>query len=81
MLVVFPLGLVVTAVIFDAIRLGSGNTIFGEVGLWDLSAGLIGATLAAATGAADWTAIPSTSRAKRIGLRHGLLNTAAAVLS
>src|SRR5256885_2329086 len=80
MLVVFPLGLFITAVVFDAIGLGTGNAVYGQVGFWDISAGLIGAVLAALTGLTDWTGVPAGTRAKRVGLRHGLLNTAAVVL-
>lgn len=80
MLIVFPLGLFVTATIFDLIRLISGNGTFGQVGYWDIVAGLIGAVLAAATGLADWTAIPAGTRAKRIGLLHGSANAVVVVL-
>jgi uncharacterized membrane protein len=80
MLIVFPLGLFVTATVFDLIRLISNNGTFGQVGYWDIVAGLIGAVLAAATGLADWTAIPAGTRAKRIGLLHGSANAVVAVL-
>jgi uncharacterized membrane protein len=80
MLVVFPLGLFITAVIFDLVQLISGNDTFGQVGYWDIAAGLIGVVLAAATGLTDWTAIPAGTRAKRIGLLHGAANAVVAVL-
>lgn len=80
MLIVFPLGLFVTAVIFDLVQLITDNGTFGQVGYWDIAAGLIGAVLAAATGLADWTAIPTGTRAKRIGLLHGGANAVVAVL-
>jgi uncharacterized membrane protein len=80
MLVVFPLGLLITAVIFDAIHLGTGNDTFSQVGFWNITAGAIGAVLAAAFGVADWTAIPGGTRARAVGLRHGALNVVALVL-
>jgi uncharacterized membrane protein len=80
MLIVFPLGLFVTAVIFDLVELITDNGTFGQVGYWDIAAGLIGVVLAAATGLTDWTAIPSGTRAKRIGLLHGAANAVVAVL-
>jgi uncharacterized membrane protein len=80
MLVTFPLGLLVTGTIFDLIHLISDNGTFAEVGFWMISAGLIGGVLAAATGLADWTGIPSGTRAKRIGLLHGALNALVLVL-
>jgi uncharacterized membrane protein len=80
MLVVFPLGLLTTAVIFDAIHLGTGNDTFSQVGFWNITAGAIGAVLAAVFGVADWAAIPGATRAKTVGLRHGALNGIAVVL-
>lgn len=80
MLVVFPLGLFVTGTIFDLIHLISDNGTFAEVGFWMISAGLIGAVLAALTGFADWTSIPRDTRAKRVGALHGALNSAVLLL-
>lgn len=80
MLVAFPVALYITGFIFDLIAVSSDNGTFAQVGFWCITAGLIGALLAAVTGLADWTGIPSGTRAKSIGLRHGLLNSAALVL-
>jgi len=80
MLIVFPLGLFVTAVIFDLVRLITEDTVFGQVGYWNIAAGLIGAVVAAAAGLLDWTAIPPGTRAKRVGLLHGAGNTVVLVL-
>jgi uncharacterized membrane protein len=80
MLIVFPLGLFVTATVFDLIQLISGDQVFGQVGFWNISAGIIGAVLAALTGLADWSGIPRATRAKRIGLLHGGANTVVLLL-
>ena len=80
MLIVFPLGLLVTAVVFDLLHLVSDNEVFGQVGYWNIAAGIIGALLAAATGVADWTKIPADTRAKRVGLMHGAANTVVLLL-
>lgn len=80
MLVVFPLGLFITGTIFDLIHLVSDNGTFAEVGFWMISAGIIGAVLAAITGAADLTKVPRDSRAKRVGALHGTLNAVVLVL-
>jgi uncharacterized membrane protein len=80
MLIVFPLGLLVAAVIFDAIDIFGGSPVFGQVGFWNLGAGLIGAVLAALTGLVDWTGIPGGTRAKRVGLLHGGINAVVTVL-
>jgi uncharacterized membrane protein len=74
MLVVFPLGLLATAVIFDIIYLISGNSQWALVAYYMIGAGLVGGLAAAVFGWLDWFAIPSGTRAKRIGLWHGLLN-------
>ena len=80
MLIVFPVGLLVSAVVFDLIDLLGGSGVAGDVGYWNILGGLIGAAVAAATGWLDWTGIPSGTRAKRIGLFHGLTNGVVAVL-
>lgn len=71
MLIVFPLGLLATAVVFDIIYLVRDTLLFAEVAYWLIIAGLIGGALAAPFGAADWLAIPRGTRAKRIGAMHG----------
>jgi uncharacterized membrane protein len=80
MLIVFPLGLFVTAVVFDLVELITDDNIFGQVAYWNILAGMIGAVLAALTGLLDWTAIPANTRAKRIGLLHGTANAVVLVL-
>ncbi len=80
MLVMFPVALFVTAFIFDVIALFSDNGTYSQVGFWCITVGLIGAVLAALTGAADWSKIPANTRAKSIGIRHGLLNSVVLVL-
>jgi len=80
MLIVFPLGLFVTATVFDLIQLLTDNNTFGQVGYWNIAAGMIGAVLAAVTGLLDWTAIPAATRAKRLGLLHGAGNAVVLLL-
>lgn len=73
-LIVFPLGLLSTGVIFDVIYLiwGSGQIL--AVAYWMIAAGIIGGFAAAPFGWIDWFAIPSKTRAKSIGLLHGAGN-------
>jgi uncharacterized membrane protein len=71
MLIVFPLGLLITAVIFDIVRLITGNNDFAVVSFWAIAAGVIGGLLAAIFGLIDWLAVPSGTRAKQVGLWHG----------
>jgi uncharacterized membrane protein len=71
MLVVFPLGLLATAVVFDIIYLTGNSQIMAAVSYWMIAAGLIGGLLAAPFGFIDWMGIPDGTRAKRIGAMHG----------
>ena len=74
MLIVFPLGLLATAVIFDVIYLVSGNSQWTLVAYYMIGAGIIGGLAAAVPGWLDWIAIPGGTRAKRVGLLHGVGN-------
>ena len=76
-MIVFPLGLLATGVVFDVIHLIWGNPTFATVAYWMIASGIIGGLLAAPFGWIDWFAIPSGSRAKTIGLMHGLGNMTA----
>jgi uncharacterized membrane protein len=74
MLITFPLGLLVTAVIFDAANLLGGPSLLGEVAYWNILAGLIGGVVAGAAGLVDLVAIPNGTRAKRVAVSHALVN-------
>jgi uncharacterized membrane protein len=74
MLIVFPLGLLATAVIFDIIYLVSDNHQWTLVAYYMIGAGVIGGLAAAVPGWIDWFAIPVGTRAKSIGLLHGVGN-------
>jgi uncharacterized membrane protein len=79
-LIVFPLGLLATGVVFDVIYLIWGNPTFATVAYWMIASGIIGGLLAAPFGWIDWFAIPSGTRAKRIGLMHGVGNMFAVLI-
>jgi len=74
MLIVFPLGLLAMAVIFDLIALIRAQGYWSEIAYWMIAAGVVTGLLAAPFGFIDWLAIPSGTRAKRIGAVHGLGN-------
>jgi uncharacterized membrane protein len=74
MLIVLPLGLFISAVVFDAVYLWRGSPTFATVAYWNIAAGIVGGLLAAVFGLIDWVAIPAGTRAKRIGLLHGAGN-------
>ncbi len=71
MLIVFPLGLLGMAVIFDIISLATVNGYWSEISYWMIAAGIVTGLLAAPFGLIDWLAIPAETRAKRIGALHG----------
>jgi uncharacterized membrane protein len=71
MLIVLPLGLLTTAVVFDVIYLITHADAFITVAFWNIAAGVVGGLLAAVFGAWDWLHIPRGTRAKIIGLLHG----------
>ena len=73
-LVVFPLGLLSTAVVFDLVGLGSGDGSWHAMAFWMIAAGIIGGVLAAVTGFLDYRGIPRNTRARSVGLWHGTGN-------
>jgi uncharacterized membrane protein len=73
-LIVFPLGLLSTGVIFDIIYMIWGNPTMATVSYWMIATGIIGGIIAAPFGLIDWSAVPSGTRAKSVGLMHGLTN-------
>ncbi|HUR97328.1 MAG TPA: DUF2231 domain-containing protein [Pyrinomonadaceae bacterium] len=79
-MIVFPLGLLATGVVFDVIYLIWGSPDMASVAYWMIAAGIIGGLLAAPFGWIDWYAIPPGTRAKTIGFIHGLTNTVALLL-
>ena len=80
MLVVFPLGLLATAVVFDIIHLAGGGDHWATAAYWMIPAGIVGGLLAAVFGLIDWLAIPAGTRARRIGALHGIGNVVVVVL-
>jgi len=71
MLIVFPLGLLAMAVIFDIIHLVTAHGYWSEIAYWMMAAGIITGLIAAPFGLIDWLTIPEGTRAKRIGGWHG----------
>ena len=74
MLIVFPLGLLATSFVFDIVYLATDTAQFAIIAFWMIISGIAGGLLAAVFGFVDWLAIPSGTRAKRIGAMHGLGN-------
>lgn len=80
MLIVFPLGLLATAAVFDLLQLATGNSTLSVVAWYLIAAGVTGGLIAAIPGLIDWLAIPPGTRAKAIGTLHGLGNVVVLLL-
>jgi uncharacterized membrane protein len=79
-LVVFPLGLLATAVVFDIIGLITDVEGFAVASYYMIAAGVLAGLLAAVFGAIDYLAVPAGTRARRIGALHGGGNVVVVVL-
>jgi uncharacterized membrane protein len=80
MLIAFPLGLLATAVVFDVIFVVTDNPNWTQAAFYMIGAGVITGLLAAVPGTVDWLEIPRATRAKRIGLIHGVGNVTVVTL-
>jgi uncharacterized membrane protein len=84
MLIPFPFGLLSTAVIFDIIYLfvrdPTTATTLSTVSFWMIAAGIVGGLVAAPFGLVDYLAIPQGTRAKSVGMLHGVGNLFVLVL-
>ena len=80
MLIVFPIGLLATSVIFDTLYSIIRRPVLAFVSYYMIVSGVVGGLLAAIFGLMDWLPLPRNSPAKRIGAWHGLGNFAIVVL-
>jgi len=80
MLIPFPLGLLSAAVVFDVIYLFRRDGLWAQIAFWNTAGGIIGGLAAAVFGLIDWLSIPAGTRAKAIGLRHGVGNVVVVTL-
>lgn len=77
MLVHFPLALLGTSLLWDAIALLSGDVTFWAVSFWCVVAGLVGSVPAAVTGFADYAALEKDGSVEATATRHMMLMLAA----
>ena len=80
MLIVFPLGLLATAVLFDVVWLIRDMPGWAAASYHMIAVGVVAGLVAAVFGFIDWLAIPANTRAKRIGTLHGLGNVVVVLL-
>ena len=79
-LVVFPIGLLATAVVFDVLRYITGHGGFATAAYYMIAAGVVTGLVAAVFGEIDYLGIPDGTRAKRIGSLHAFGNLGVMVL-
>lgn len=72
-LVGLPIGLLASALGFDLLRLVTGDKKFGQVAFWNILAGCLSGWASMVPGAIDWWFLPSSTRAKRVGLIHAII--------
>jgi len=80
MLIVFPLGLLATSFFFDIAYLITRRSELETVAYWMILAGVVFGLIAAVFGLIDWLAIPTNTRARAIGVWHGLGNVVVTLL-
>ena len=80
MLIVFPLGLLATAVIFDIVWLVRGTPGWAAASYHMIPVGVVAGLVAALFGYIDWRGIPTGTRARSIGRLHGLGNVVVVAL-
>lgn len=74
MLIVFPLGVLGMSLFFDLIAIATDRPALLQASFYMIAAGIIAGLVAAIFGLIDFLAIPAGTRAKRIGLLHGVGN-------
>ncbi len=80
MLIPIPLGLFVVAAAMDIVYAFTQRSTLAVVSFWNIVVGIVAALVAAVFGALDWWRIPPGTRAKRIGILHGLGNVVLVLL-
>lgn len=79
MLVGFPIGLWVFALVCDVVRTAGGNTVWQTVAMYCIAAGIVGALVAAIPGLIDYFSIDEAAM-KRIANLHLAVNLSAVVV-
>jgi uncharacterized membrane protein len=79
MLVAFPVGLLVFALICDLMRAAGGNSVWQTVAIYCIAGGIVGALVAAVPGLIDYFSIDEAAM-KRIANLHLATNLGAVVI-
>jgi uncharacterized membrane protein len=73
-LVVFPLGLLLTATMLDTWGWVRGDVFWSDLAFYLIVGGLVGGVVAAPFGLVDWLSVPPGTRARAVGALHGIGN-------
>jgi uncharacterized membrane protein len=74
LLVTFPIGAYVTAVIADIIYVTGGGSFWGTMSVWSIAFGIAGSLVAAFFGFVDYLSAPMSAEARSVANRHAVLN-------
>jgi uncharacterized membrane protein len=80
MLIVFPLGLLASSLFFDVIGLATNHAGLVQAAWYMIAAGVVSGLIAAVFGLIDFLGIPGGTRAKRVGMLHGVGNVIVVLL-
>lgn len=80
MLIVFPLGLLATSLFFDVLGIATNRAGLVQAAWYMIGAGVISGLIAAVFGLVDFLGIPNGTRAKRVGMFHGIGNVIVVLL-
>jgi uncharacterized membrane protein len=80
LIVIFPMGLLMTSLVFDVMYLITENMHWARISFWVIAVGVGGAIFVAILGLLDWLALPPLTQMKSIGMWHGLGSAAVALL-
>ena len=72
-LVAFPIGLLISSIGFDLLRLITGKKIWGQIAFWNIIAGCVSGWVSMLPAAIDWWFLPWRTRAKRVATIHALV--------
>jgi uncharacterized membrane protein len=79
-IVVFPVALFTSSVVFDVLYLITRNPDFPTVAFFMIGTGILSGLLAAVFGVIDWLGLPPRSRSWNFALGHGVGNVLAVML-
>jgi uncharacterized membrane protein len=72
LMIAFPIGLLLSSIGFDLLRLITGDKKWGQIAFWNIIAGCVSGWASMIPGAIDWWFLPWRTRAKWVATLHAL---------